>query len=134
MFIISTTVPSLVLSADVALRKLSEERYKALFEEANDIVATLDLNMVFTSVNPAAERLLGYSRAELLGSALSSYVPAEQLGMHQTMLDRKLHGETATQYVMRFRAKDGRVAVLEVSSRLMLNRMGKVVGISRNRA
>ena len=46
MFIISTTVPSLVLSADVALRKLSEERYKALFEEANDIVATLDLNMV----------------------------------------------------------------------------------------
>ena len=49
--------------------------------------------------------------------------------MHKTMLDRKLHGETATQYVMRFRAQDGRVAVLEVSSRLMLNRMGKVVGI-----
>ena len=51
-FVISTAVPSLVLSADVATRRLSEERHRELVEHANDIVATLDLNMRFTSVNP----------------------------------------------------------------------------------
>jgi PAS domain S-box-containing protein len=39
-FVISTAVPSLVLSADVAMRRLSEERHRALVEHAtNDIVA-----------------------------------------------------------------------------------------------
>jgi PAS domain S-box-containing protein len=38
-FVISTAVPSLVLSADVAVRRLSEERHRALVEHADDIVA-----------------------------------------------------------------------------------------------
>jgi PAS domain S-box-containing protein len=129
MFVISSAVPSLVLSADVAARKVSEERYRALFEQANDIVATLDLNMHFTSVNPAAERLLGYSPRQLLGTALSRYVPEEQLPTHKAMLDRKLGGNVATQYEMQLRGKDGRTFTLEVNSRLIFDRTGKPVGI-----
>ena len=129
MFVISTAVPSLVLSADVAVRKESERRYRALVEDANDIVATLDLDMRFTSVNPAAERLLGYAPAELIGTALGEYVPQEQLPVHRAMLDRKLHGEVATQYEMQLRGKDGRTVPLEVSSRLIFDRAGKAVGI-----
>jgi integral membrane sensor domain MASE1 len=60
-FVISVAVPSLVLSADVATRRLSEERHRALVERANDIVATLDLDLRFTSVNPAIERMLGFA-------------------------------------------------------------------------
>jgi PAS domain S-box-containing protein len=129
MFVISTAVPSLVLSADVAARRVSEERYRALVEQANDIVATLDLNMHFTSVNPAAERVLGYSPGELLGTALSRYVPKEQLPMHQTMLSRKLQGEAATRYEMQLHGKDGQKFTLEVNSRLICDRAGKAVGI-----
>jgi PAS domain S-box-containing protein len=129
MFVISTAVPSLVLSADVAVRKVSEERYRAMVEQANDIVATLDLDMRFTSVNPAAERLLGYSPFELMGTALSRYVPEEQLPIHRTMLDRKLHDEVATQYEMQLRGKNGREFTLEVNSRLIFDRTGKAVGI-----
>ena len=129
MFVISTAVPSLVLSADVAVRKESERRYRALVEDANDIVATLDLDMRFTSVNPAAERLLGYAPAELIGTALSQFVPQEQLPMHKAMLDRKLHGAVATQYEMQLRGKQGRTFTLEVSSRLLLDRAGKAIGI-----
>ena len=47
---------------DITERKLaegalkhSEQRYRALVDNANDIVATLDLEGRFTSVNPAVE-------------------------------------------------------------------------------
>ena len=63
-FVISTAVPSLVLSADVAARRLSEKRHRALVEHASDIVATLDLDLRFTSVNPAIERILGFAPAQ----------------------------------------------------------------------
>jgi PAS domain S-box-containing protein len=128
-FVMSTAVPSLVLSADVAVRKASEERYRALVEQANDIVATLDLDMRFTSINPAAERLLGYAPSDLMGTALSRYVPEGQLSVHSKMLDRKLHGESATQYEMQLRAKDGRTLTLEVNSRPIFDRWGTAVGI-----
>ncbi|MFH1573823.1 MAG: PAS domain S-box protein, partial [Acidobacteriota bacterium] len=46
--------------------KATEPRYRELFENASDMVYTLDLDGRITSLNKAAERLTGYSRAEAL--------------------------------------------------------------------
>jgi PAS domain S-box-containing protein len=110
--------------------KESEQRYRALVDNANDIVATLDLDFQFTSVNPAVERILGYAPDEIVGTPLSAYVPPEQLAMHTDMLRRKLEGAEATQYEMQLLAKD-RINrfTLEVSSRLMFDSEGGPVGI-----
>jgi response regulator RpfG family c-di-GMP phosphodiesterase len=67
-----------------------EERYRQLVDHANDIVATLDLEFRFTSVNPAVERILGYAPEEIIGTPLSNYVPDDQLAMHRAILERKL--------------------------------------------
>ena len=45
----------------------SEERYRELFENANDFVYTNDLKWNFTSVNKAGERIIGYTRDEIRG-------------------------------------------------------------------
>jgi PAS domain-containing protein len=42
----------------------SEERYRELFENANDIIYTPDLKGNFTSLNRSGELLTGYSREE----------------------------------------------------------------------
>jgi PAS domain S-box-containing protein len=128
-FAISTAVPSLVLSADVAERRLSEERYRSLVEQANDIVAMLDLDMRFSSVNPAVERLLGYSPEELVGTPLARYVPKEQLPLHKSMLDRKIGGDATTQYEMQLLGKDGQRFTLEVNSKLMFDAKGNAIGV-----
>src|SRR5262249_30087047 len=44
-----------------------ESRYRGLFENANDLVFTTDLEGRLTSLNLAGERLTGYSRDEVLG-------------------------------------------------------------------
>jgi PAS domain S-box-containing protein len=116
-------------AADLALAH-SEERYRALVDNANDVVATLDLELRFTSVNPAIERILGYSPEEIVGSPLSQYVPEEQLDMHRAMLRRKLDGEIATQYEMQLYAKNRqRLFTLEISSKLLFADDGSPVAI-----
>lgn len=115
-------------AADEALRA-SEERYRALVENANDIVATLDLEGRLTSVNPAVEAILGYRPEELVGVPLSRFVPAEEVAVHETMLEKKLKGEPSTRYEMAIRAKDGRKLSLDVNSRLICDAGGKPVAI-----
>ena len=108
-----------------ALRE-SEERYRTLIENANDLVFTLDLDFRITSANPAVKSLLGYAPDELIGTPLSQYVPPEQLGKHRDMLRRKLSGEAGTtRYEMQVIARDGQVRTLETNSRLSLDRDGK---------
>ena len=52
--------------AEEALRE-SEERYRALVDNASDIVFTTDDTGHFTFVNPAGIRIMGYEKEEIIG-------------------------------------------------------------------
>jgi len=114
--------------ADEALRR-SEERYRELFENANDLVWTHDLDGSITSMNVSGERVSGYSRDELLGTNIRDLVAPEHLERVREALDRKLRGEVAfTFYEVDLLAKDGRHVPLEISTRLIY-RDGQPAGI-----
>jgi PAS domain S-box-containing protein len=113
--------------ADAALRE-SEARFRDLYENANDILYTLDLEGRLTSINKRAAAL-GYTEAELLGRSVATFVPPEYHARMQDALRRKLTGEASpTTYELETVCKDGRRVVLEVSSRLLLGD-GQPVGI-----
>jgi PAS domain S-box-containing protein len=113
--------------ANEALRR-SEERYRELFENANDIVFTTDLEGKFTSVNRACERLSGYSREESANLRINDIVAPDFQEMGRRMLQRKLAGEEATTYELQIITKDGQRIPLEVNTRLVLHE-GKPVGV-----
>ena len=117
-FVLDTTKRKL---AEQALGR-SEERYRALVDNANDIVATLDLQFRFTSVNPAVERILGYRPEEVVGTFIGDYVPSDRLAGYKAMLGQKSEGSTATQHEMQLIARDRqRRVMLDVSSKLMFD-------------
>ena len=113
--------------AEEALRE-SEERYRELVENANDIVFTLDLAGNVTSMNKAVESITGYSQSELLGINMSEFLTPTSTESARQMTQRKLAGEERTNYEVDVRAKDGRTFTLEVSSRLATYR-GQPVGV-----
>ncbi len=126
----------LTASVDITDRKvaenalsLSEQRYRDLVDNANDIVATVDLQGRFTSINPAVERVLGQRPDELLGVSVESLIPADELPKHESMLQRKREGEGATRYETQIQSKDGRRVALEVNSKLIRDSDGNPVAI-----
>jgi PAS domain S-box-containing protein len=106
-----------------------EERYRDLFENANDIIYTLDLQGRITSLNKRAEQALGLTLQECLGRSLATLAPPEYLPKMQAALDRKLAGESgATTYELEVVSRSGARVLLEVSSRLIV-RGGRPVGV-----
>ena len=105
-----------------------DERYRELFENANEVIYTHDLAGYFTSLNAAAVRLTGYTHEEALGLRLTDLVTPESRDVVRAMLDRRLSGEREALRELTIRAKDGRVLSLEVSTRLILED-GEPVGV-----
>ncbi len=103
--------------------------FRELFENANDVIYTLDLAGRITSVNRRAEEILGYRREECVGRNAADFVPPEHHHRMQEALRRKLSGEQSpTTYEIELQCRDGRRVPVEVSSRLIL-RDGVPVGV-----
>jgi PAS domain S-box-containing protein len=112
----------------------SQERYQELFENANDIIYTLDLEGNFTSVNRAAEEISGYTWEEFQGMNIAQVVAPEHLDLVRRMIERKIDQGIRTCYELEIVTKEGRRVPLEVNSRI-IHREGKPVevqGIARD--
>jgi PAS domain S-box-containing protein len=102
------------LSAEL---RASDERFRELFENANDIVFMTDLAGNFLSINRAGERITGYSSDEIRLMNFGALVAPEYLDVLRQMLQRK-HGEPAQiRYELEIVTKDGRRVPLEISIR-----------------
>jgi diguanylate cyclase (GGDEF)-like protein/PAS domain S-box-containing protein len=101
------------------LLRQSEERYRELFENANDIVYTHDLAGNFTSLNKAAERITGYSREEALRMNFAQVIAPEDLDKARKMVQRKVAENVATTYEIEVITKHNTRVALEVSTRLI---------------
>ncbi|HEX8130302.1 MAG TPA: PAS domain S-box protein [Pyrinomonadaceae bacterium] len=115
--------------AEAALRE-SEERYRDLFENANDVIFTTDLSCRFLSVNPAVEKVTGYTCAEIVKMNFTEMLAPEYVDYSRQMMERKLSGDEATTcYETEVIAKGGGRVLLELSTQLINNDEGVPVGV-----
>ena len=107
----------------------SEERYKELFENANDIIYTHDLKGTFTSINQEAVRVFGYTAKEAKKVNIAQIVDPKYLPLAMQKIQEKLKGSTATKpYELLTRTKKGEPIWVEVSTRL-LKENGQPIGV-----
>ncbi|MFH1574245.1 MAG: PAS domain S-box protein, partial [Acidobacteriota bacterium] len=106
----------------------TEARYRELFENASDMVYTLDLDGRITSLNKAAERLTGYSRAEALRMKLVDLVAPDHRDVARSIIQRHLAGEPPATHEIDILTKSGHRLALEISTHLIA-REGRPIGL-----
>jgi PAS domain S-box-containing protein len=110
------------------LLRENEQRYRELFENANDIIYTHTLQGNFTSLNRTGQIITGYSLEEALKMNIVDVLAPEYVNIARQMIAQKTDGKTPTVYELEIIAKNGRRVRLEVSTRLMYQD-GKPAGI-----
>ena len=78
--------------AEEALRE-SEQRFRAIFESAQDCIFIGDANLRYTHVNPAAEKFLGLPASRVIGRTSYDLYPREQAASVEDINRRVLSGE-----------------------------------------
>ncbi len=125
----------LVFLRDIRWRKQAietiqkaEERFREIFENANDIIYTHDLNGRFTSLNKAGLIVTGYSKDDIPRMNVFDIVPEEYHEEVKEKIRKKLEGAPPTKYELEIIAKDGHRIPIEVSTRIIYEK-GKPIGI-----
>jgi PAS domain S-box-containing protein len=107
---------------------LEKERYRSLVDHAPDIVFASDLDGNLTSVNPAAEILLGYTQEELLKRNVWDLLPAAQREAAREHALRLVAGESPGPLECEVQVKGGGTLVVEVNLSIM-RKDGKPVAV-----
>jgi PAS domain S-box-containing protein len=109
-----------------ALRR-SEEKYRDLVENINDIIYSIDENGQITYISPAVKYLSGYYPSELIGKNFRDLVFKDDLQPLEESFQRTLSG-ILEPFEFRFLNKFGKIQWLHSSSRPII-RDGSIVGL-----
>jgi len=112
-------------ASEEALRK-SEQKYRTIFENVQDIFIKTDFEGVLLEVSPSIERHLGYRKEDLLGRTFEFiYASKEDLDtLHQTLI---AEGEV-TDYEIEIMAEDGHLLTVSYSGQVVLDDDGHPTG------
>lgn len=103
----------------------------AVVDAADDAIISRDLAGIIVSWNRGAERIFGYSAAEMVGRSISSLLPTDRLREEAEILERIKAGERIEQYETVRRRKDGTTVEVSLSLSPVRNSAGTIVGASK---
>jgi len=113
---------ALLISRDIRERKKaekklrdSEEKYRSLVEDAQEGVWALDENENTIFVNPRICEMLGYSKNEMMGNNLHSFIPDSMEALIKENRSKRKKGIKET-YELQLVKKDGNIIWTEVKA------------------
>ncbi|MEO0082855.1 MAG: PAS domain S-box protein [candidate division WOR-3 bacterium] len=115
-------------NAELALRN-SEERYRTIFEMANDAICIFDKNGVAISGNKKLFDLTGLT-AKQLGLHISQYpiFPKKSLELVQQKMRQRFSGKEVGPYEVEIHPINGTPKIVEVNASLIRDTNGAIVG------
>ena len=103
------------LAGDEALRE-SEERYRDLFENANDLIQCSKLDGTFLYVNPAWRRTLGYTEEEIPSLSMFDIIHPDSKEHCMEVFQRLMSGEELESIETVYVTREGKYIAVEGSS------------------
>ncbi len=128
------TVGAVLVFRDVTDRFRAHEtqaRLAAIVNSSDDAIVSKTLDGTVTSWNAGAERLFGYTPAEVVGRSITLIIPPERLDEEQTILAKLRRGERIEHFETVRVTKDGRRLDISLTISPIHNPEGRVIGASK---
>ncbi len=106
---------------------LSVVKYRELFNNATEMIVTIDLKGNIQSANKAAESMVNYPLDEILAMNISDLMTPINMQKVMTMVEKKLKGDTKTVYELEIMTKENETLQVEISSTIIYE-FGRPVG------
>lgn len=121
------------LRQQMSERQQTEEKLRhlaAIVESSDDAIIGKTLDERILSWNRAAERIYGYTAAEIVGRPVSTIVPPDLLGELAGIMDRVKRGERVEHFETTRRRKDGETIHVALTVSPIRDENGKIVAAS----
>jgi len=129
------------IARDITAQKQSEQekraasltrtRLAAIVEGSEDAIVGKDLQGIVTSWNPGAERIFGYTAAEMIGQSIMRIIPADRINEEQEIIGRFNRGDRVSHFQTLRRRKDGKLINVSLSVSPIRDAAGVVIGASK---
>jgi PAS domain S-box-containing protein len=103
---------------------------EAIVEYSDDAITASTLEGTITSWNPAAERIYGYSRKEIIGRSGSVLTPLGRAGDMGALLAKVKLGQTVRHLRTKRVRKNGTIFPISLSVAPIRNAAGEIVGVA----
>jgi PAS domain S-box-containing protein len=122
------------IQRDITERKqmeLASIRLAAIVESSDEAIIGKDLNSIITSWNEGAEKIFGYSAAEIIGTSIMRLIPADRQDEENQVLGRIKRGENVGHFETVRQTKAGALIHISVTASPIKDVAGKVIGVSK---
>ncbi|MGD9850183.1 MAG: PAS domain S-box protein [Nitrospirales bacterium] len=121
---------------DITFRKAAEltilereKRYRAIMENAYDLIAEIDVQGQFLYVSPNFKEVLGYTPKELLGSNIFLHVHPDDRDAVVAEFQRGMTSEGVGQSVYRYKDRQGAYRWFESTGKVFRTALGELRGV-----
>jgi PAS domain S-box-containing protein len=108
-----------------------EGKYKAIVASSDDAIVSKDLNGIVQSWNQAAERMFGYTAAEMIGKSITVLFPSDRLDEEPKILEQLRRGQRVDHFETVRTCKDGRQLDVSVTISPVKDPTGRIIGVSK---
>lgn len=106
-------------------------RLAAIISSSDDAIVSKDLNGIVQSWNAAAERLFGYTEAEMIGQPIRRIIPADRQHEEDHVLGRIRSGARVDHFETIRQRKDGTTVPVSLTISPIFAEDGTIVGASK---
>jgi PAS domain S-box-containing protein len=121
-------VGNMVAYTDITERKAQEQRLQALIDSSPLALVEFGLDTRIRLWNPAAERIFGWSREEMLGRGGLPMAPDSHRAESEQLFARVREGESVNDFETVRQRKDGALVAVSIAAAPVRDASGQVVG------
>lgn len=130
----NTVYAGLVIALDISDVKKAEERsakLASIVESSDDAILSKSLESIITSWNKGAERMFGYTEAEMVGQSILRLIPEDRQNEEPMIISRLKSGERVDHFETKRITSDGRLIDVSLTISPIFDSAGTVIGISK---